>query len=279
MRNRIVLLLMALLVIGLPLLAAETTVQRGIDVFTTPGNGTTFVDFGQNPLPAGFFCKSSAAFTERVALKGLPLATGTPGQLWGADTVVELLDDAVFDRYGVASTRIQFRALSMVSVAPIKTACGAFHVYVSLAGPQRTTAMTIYRTEKNGGNFVAPLAISARLTFISVKPTRNKQARVLEVTKSFTFPAIPVPWRFQDNVKARSIGPVVVDTDGDLIPDTQLPGRSSFVGGPLTKHSSVNKIGTLCPDPCTGMVCHDGGGEMHCYYATQPPDCLAMECP
>ena len=75
MRNRIVLLiLMALLAVGLPLLAAETTIQRGIDVFTTRGDGTTYFDFGQNPLPAGFFCKSSAALTERVALKGLPLA-------------------------------------------------------------------------------------------------------------------------------------------------------------------------------------------------------------
>ena len=65
MRKRIVLLmLVASIMAGLPLLAAETTIQRGIDVFTTRGDGSTYIDFGQNPLPAGFFCKSSAAFTD-----------------------------------------------------------------------------------------------------------------------------------------------------------------------------------------------------------------------
>jgi len=32
-----------------------------------------------------------------VTFKGLPLTTGAPGQLWGSDTVIERLDDAVFD--------------------------------------------------------------------------------------------------------------------------------------------------------------------------------------
>jgi hypothetical protein len=265
--------------IGLPLFAAETTIQRGIDVFTTLGNGTTYIDFSENPIPAGFFCKRSAVFTERVALKGLPLATGTPGQLWGADTVVERLDDATFDRYGVATTRIQLRAVSLVSIAPVKTACGAFHVYVSLAGPQRTTTMQIYRMEKDGGNFFAPLAVNARLTFIAVKPSRDKAARSLELAKSFTFPASPVAWSFQDNAKARSIGPVVVDTDGDMIPDMQLPGRSNFMAGRLATHSTNKLYYADCPDPCAGPTCHDANGEMHCVYPTWPPNCPITYCP
>lgn len=278
MRKRIVLLmLVASIMAGLPLLAAETTIQRGIDVFTTPANGTTFFDFSQNPLPAGFFCKSSPAFTERVALKGLPLATGTPGQLWGADTIIERLDDASFDQDGVAATRIQFRALSLVSVAPIKTSCGAFHAYVSLDGPQRTTTMRIYRTEKAGGNFVAPLAVNARITFIPVKPPRNKGARALEVTKSFTFPASPLPWSFQ-GATAKSIGSVIVDTNGDLIPDMQLPGRSNFMAGRSAKHASANKYYANC-DPCAEPTCHMYNDEEHCSYPTQSPDCQLMLCP
>ena len=138
------------------------------------GDGKTFYDFAQNPIPAGFFCKGSKAFTGRVAFKGLPLATETPGQLWGADTVIERLDDAVFDAKGIAMTRIQFRALSLVSIAPIKTACGAFHVYVSLGGQQRVTTMNILRTQEGGGNFVAPLAVDVRMTFIPVKPARQR---------------------------------------------------------------------------------------------------------
>jgi hypothetical protein len=55
-----------------------------------------------------------------------------------------------------------------------------FHVYVSLGGPQRVTAMSIHRTQEGGGSFVAPLAVNARLTFVSVKPPRNQGARKLE---------------------------------------------------------------------------------------------------
>jgi hypothetical protein len=58
---------------------------------------------------------------------------------------------------GRASTRVRFRALSLVSSRPIRTACGAFHAYVSLDGRQSATAMQIYRTHERGGEFVAPL--------------------------------------------------------------------------------------------------------------------------
>jgi hypothetical protein len=86
-------------------------------------------------------------------LRGLPLTTGAPGQIGSTDTIVERLDDAVFDAKGTAVTRIQFRALSLVSAAPIKTTCGAFLAYVSLAGQQRVTRMTIYRKKEAGGTF------------------------------------------------------------------------------------------------------------------------------
>lgn len=268
------------LLLGLSPLAADSTIQRGIDTFTTTANGTTYFDFAENPLPAGFFCASSKAFTDRVTLKGLPLATGAPGQIWGADTVIERLDDAEFDANGTAVTRIRFRALSMVSIAPIKTACGSFHVYVSLAGDQRATKMTINRTEEGGGNFVAPLAVTARITFIPVKPARTKSTRTLEVTKSFTFPASPLPWSFQAAPKAKRIGPAVVDTNGDQIPDALLPGASNFLAGRSPERSSTNKIiYQQCPDPCAGPTCHFIDGEQHCNYPVNPPGCEITYCP
>ncbi|HEY9422813.1 MAG TPA: hypothetical protein VIW92_15480, partial [Thermoanaerobaculia bacterium] len=199
MRNRIILaVLVSSLLLGLSPLSADPVIQRGIDVFTTVGDGKTFYDFSYSPIPAGFFCKGSKAFTGRVAFKGLPLATANPGQLWGADTVIERLDNAVFDDKGVAVTRLQFRALSLVSTAPVKTACGAFHVYVALDGKQRVTTMNILRTQEGGGNFVAPLAVDTRMTFIPVKPARNKGARKLELKGSITFPASPIPWSFRE---------------------------------------------------------------------------------
>jgi hypothetical protein len=275
-RNRIVLtVLMASLLLGLPLLAADSTIQRGIDVFTTTSNGTTYYDFAQNPIPSGFFCAKSAAFTDRVALKGLPLTTGAPGQIWGADTVIERLDDATFDANGTAVTRIRFRALSLVSITPVKTACGAFHVYVSLAGKQRATTMTIYRTQEGGGNFVAPLAVNTRITFIPVKPSRNKSTRTLVLTGSFTFPATPLPWSFQVGAKTKRIDSAVVDTNGDLTPDTLLPGASNFVPG---RSPQTNKSIDREECPCWEETCHAYTDKQHCTYPTLPPGCMMMLC-
>jgi hypothetical protein len=258
------------LLLGLSPLFADPVIQRGIDVFTTAGDGRTFYDFSYNPIPAGFFCKGSKAFTGRVAFKGLPLTTGTPGQLWGADTVVERLDDAVFGDTGIAETRIQFRALSLVSMAPVQTACGAFHVYISLSGKQRVTTMSILRTQEGGGTFAAPLAVDVRMTFIPVKPARNKEARKLELTESFTFPASPLPWSLAAGAMTKRIGPVVVDTDGDLIPDALLPGTTSFSPGQSPGRSKIGGGSCSC---CPGELCHADSGQEHC---TSVPMCPGM---
>jgi hypothetical protein len=249
------------LLLGLSPLAADSVIQRGIDVFTTPADGKTYYDFSQSPIPAGFFCRNSKAFTGRVAFKGLPLATKAPGQLLGGDTIIERLDDAAFNAKGTAVTRIQFRALSLVSIAPIQTSCGAFHVYVSLGGPQRVTAMSIHRTQENGGSFVAPLAVNARLTFIPVKAPRNKGAQKLELTGKFTFPPRSMPWSLATSA-IKGIGPAVVDTNGDLRPDALLPGTSNFAPGRLPKRTSdklQDPYGSCCQE------CHEADGEQHCY--------------
>lgn len=273
MRSRRVLVTLGCsLLLGLSPLAADPVVQRGTDIFTTMGGGKTFYDFTENPIPAGFFCKSSKAFTGRVAFKGLPLATETPGQLGSSDTIIERLDDAVFDAKGVARTRIQFRALSLVSIAPIKTACGSFHVYVSLAGKQRVTSMKILRTQEGGGTFAAPLAVNARMQFIPVKPAEQKAARKLELMGSFTFPANPVPWSFAKGEMAKRFSDAVVDTNGDLAPDTLVAGNSNFLPG-WSPEQLMNKA---C---CREYVCHaESSGKEHCYWAPPPPECDNLPC-
>jgi hypothetical protein len=270
MRSRGVLLALAVLLLaGVSYSDTDPVIQRGIDTFTTTSNGTTFFDFAKSPIPAGFFCKGSPTFTGRVAFRGLPLETGVPGQLRNADTVIERLDDAAFDKNGVAVTRIQFKALSMVSAAPIRTGCGSFHVYVKLDGPQRVTTMKIYRTEQDGGHFVAPLSVNVRLTFIPVKKARN--TRKLELTNSFTFPAEPLPWSLTAGARTKKVGAAIVDTNGDLIPDARLSGTSNFwpgwePGGGITKWGSC----TVCEppschiDPSTGKE-HCTGGYTACY--------------
>jgi hypothetical protein len=253
--------LVSSLLFGFSSLSADSVIRRGIDVFSTAGNGSTFYDFSYNPIPADFFCKGSKAFTRRVAFKGLPLTTEPPGQLRSADTVVERLDDVVFNNRGVGVTRIKFRALSLVSVSPIKTTCGAFHVYVSLVPQQRVTTMTIFRTQENGGEFVGPLAVDVRMTFIPVKPER-KSARKLEITDRVIFPAKSLPWSLVASATSQRTRPVTVDTDGDLIPDAPLPGPSSFLAGQLSCNC------------CPPEQCHANEGHQHCFY---PPPC-GMSC-
>ena len=271
MKARSILTAVVLFLIGLSPLAADSIIQRGTDVFTTVG-GKTFYDFADSPIPAGFFCARSKAFSGRVAFKGLPLATEASGQLWNGDTVIERLDDAVFNARGVAMTRIQFRALSLVSITPIKTDCGAFHVYVSLAGPQRVTTMSIRRTEAGGGTFAAPLAVDARMTFIPVRARRDKAARKLQLAGSFTFPANPVPWSFARGAMVNRFDAAVVDTNGDQTPDTLLPGTSNFLPG-WTPGSSMNKA---C---CREYVCHaESSGKEHCYWQPPPPECWNVPC-
>jgi hypothetical protein len=261
-RNKVIGLaaLAVVLLIGLSPLAADPVIHRGVDVFTTTASGDTFYDFGNNPIPAGFFCKRSAAFTGRIALRGVPLATEVPGQLHGADTVIERLDDAAFDDSGVAVTRLRFKALSLASIAPIKTACGSFHVYVSLAAKQRTTSMRINRTSEQGGNFVAPLAVDARMSFVPTRP-RAASAPKLELEGSFTFPAKALPWMHEPGWHVKRLSSAVVDTNGDLTPDTRIFGTANFAPG-----WSPNIIVPKSCFMCEPASCHtvNEEGEQHC---------------
>ena len=266
MRNRRILVLLVFsILLGLSPLSADPAIRRGIDIFTTHPAAGSHYNFAKTPIPAGFFCKGSTAFTGRVALKGLPLTTKISGQLGDADTVIERLDDAAFDAQGVAKTRIQFRALSLVSVAPIKTSCGAFHAYISLDGKQRVTTMRIHRTKEGGGTFVAPLAVNVRMTFIPMKSTKSKSARKLELTGTINFPGNPLPWSFRDTGWMKSLNSVVVDTNGDLTPDAQLPGTSNFLPG-MAPDRVITGAATWCT--CENRVCHYDNYEQHCYWAT-----------
>src|SRR4029079_13519646 len=127
MRKLSVVSIIALLALAaLPAAAADRVIYNGVDLWNTPGGGTTFANFARNPIPAGFFCEKSEPFSGRIVFRGVPVATGTPGALGKTDTIVQRLDDAVFNKNGVAGTRVQVRAMTFESVAPVATACGPF---------------------------------------------------------------------------------------------------------------------------------------------------------
>lgn len=214
-----------LLVVAAPL-QADDVVYSGIDVWTTSPFGTSALDFSNDPLPADFFCSGSELFDGVVPLIGSPLVTEPQGALGPIDTIVHRLDDAVFDESGVARTRIQFQALSMVSMQPLRTRCGAFDVRVVLDGEQPVTEMEIRREQAEGGTFSAPLELRARLLFT---PVGQPQARPLEFFQEVALePAPGSQWSFREPELRKVEGFIVADTDGDLEPDRFLPGASNF---------------------------------------------------
>lgn len=248
-----------LLLIALPMFAADQVIQSGIDPWHTPRNGTTFFDFAKDPIPAGFFCFNSKPFTGRIIFKGVPIATREPGALGKTDTIVQRLDDAVFDENGVANTRIQMRALHLVSVEPIRTACGAYKAEVRLNGEQPVTNMRIVRTHENGGWFYAPVAINGKLVFT---PVRGGGREILELTSNVRFPAEPAIAWFDNPApdRVRWTGFVQVDTDNDRVPDTFLPGTTSnFSAGASSRPGRGKGAETQMP-----VNCHLYEGKMHC---------------
>lgn len=189
----------------------------------------------EDPIPAGFFCFKSAPFNKLVIFQGVPVATAEPGALGRTDTIIQRLDDAVFDKNGVANTRIQVRVLHFVSVEPIKTACGAYNVEVHLNGEQPIANMRIVRENDHGGRFFAAIAVNGKVVF---KPVGGGSGELLEIVRNVRFPANQgITW--SDRVAKQGVrwnGFVQVDTDNDRVPDTFLPGTSTgFAAGASSK--------------------------------------------
>jgi len=263
MRNRLFGVLALLLLLALPTFAADRVVQSGIDLWRTPGDGTTYIDFAKNPIPAGFFCFNSTPFTGRLIFRGIPVATGQKGVLGKTDTIVHRLDDATFNKRGVAMTRIQVRVLHFQSVKPIQTSCGAFNVEVRLNGEQPVTRMRIVRENEKGGRFFAPIAVNGKLVFT---PVGRAATEILEINRNVRFPAHQgIAWADDFGKKAiQRSGFVLVDTDNDRLPDTYLPGTSpSFAAG--LSSGPQDKGGNI-------LICHYDEGESHCPAITWIPE-------
>ncbi|HEX3128163.1 MAG TPA: hypothetical protein VH394_12610 [Thermoanaerobaculia bacterium] len=242
-------------------LADPGTVRKGIDAWSTvPGQSHT--SFADNPIPAGFFCDQSKPFTGSIALKGVPLATRPAKAMGPVDTVVSRLDDAVFNDQGVATTRIRLTALSLASVKPIQTECGAYDVKVSLTGEQPTTTMRIVRTEEYGGRYEAPLALNVRVVFTPVQGNRNREVSL--VHRIDLGPGTSSVWTYA--AKPRYDGPMWIDSNGDGKPDLQVRGDSNFLAGvtPIptarlaswTAKASASTVPTCPPGTCLYQSCH-----------------------
>jgi hypothetical protein len=224
-----------------------------------PGGRHHFQDFANSPLPAGFFCMRSEPFTGRVVFRGAPIAIDEPGALGQTDTIIERLDDATFNRKGVAVTRLQARGLNLVSVAPIQTGCGAYNVRATLSGEQPITRMKIFRENEGGGRYHAPLSLNVKLTFTPVAG-----GKTVELVRPVRFSTSINTWSFQPEAKRLQRARYLrVDTDGDGRPDSYVPGTSNFTPGGKRDKGSRETDMALMP----GFTeCHDADdtGHLHC---------------
>jgi hypothetical protein len=239
--------------LAMPALAADRSITNGIDLWQTRGDGTTFADFSKESIPAGFFCNRSEPFTGKIVFRGVPIATGQPGVLGATDTIVQRLDNSTFNKRGVATTRIQVRAMQFQSVAPVKTACGLFNAYVKLDGEQPVTMMRIVRDNQKGGRFFAPISVNIKMTF---EPVGRVTTEALELRKSLRFPpATGSVWSANPGARLAALNSFVkVDTDGNGAPDTFLPGTSNFAVG-ISRLQKYYDPGTGCHIEDEGQHC------------------------
>lgn len=220
---------LALVLAVAPASALDQVIDSGLDLWITRSSAT-FVGFDSDPLPADFFCSGSQPFAGKIGFQGVPVATQPAGALGRSDTILQRLDDAVFDENGIAVTRLQIRALQFEATEVFRNECGAFQVRVGLNGEQPITEMRIVRESPNGGRFEAEVAVNAKIVFTPV----DHAGPALEVGREIRFPPRRNSyWAHRAGGDAVQFeGFVVVDTDADGQPDTFLPGTSrNFAAG------------------------------------------------
>lgn len=220
-RSRFGLVVLALL-LTLPA-AGLDRIPPGFDLWVTPADGTSYTDFAAHPIPAGFFCPGSAAFTAKVVMRGRPMSK----ELGAIDTVVERLDEGVFDAKGHATVRLRLKAIQLESLKPIQTSCGEFQLRAHLDGEQPITSMVVTKTSAEAGFLRSSLALNLRLEFV---PVRGKGA-VLSLRQSVSFSSsAPIPWVNVPYAKYTT-NAAWVDTTGDGKADAQIPLGGTFQVG------------------------------------------------
>jgi hypothetical protein len=257
-----------LVMAAVPAIAGQNSLDRvpaGLDYWQTLAFGATAYSFEKEPLPAGFFCEGSPAFKGVVQFEGVPLRTEPAGILGTTDTVIERLDEAVFNARGIAKARLRARALHIQSSSPIKTVCGDFKVTATLTDDQPVTSITFRRQNKYGGTFDADLRLRVRIGFENLQ-----NAKAFSVVRDLYLPTVgDAPFACGKAAQIACATPV-----------EPSPGTSSITlvadGRPLSDNPLLDKAAaTTC---VTGCQCNGHGQCMptYCWHdpcATAPYDC------
>jgi hypothetical protein len=152
------------LVIGLFVTSKSTAafnqfpVAAGPDEFETPGDGSTFHDFGGSPIPAGFFGTGSLAYAKLVPLQGVPL-----GPESNVDTVIERASavSAPGGSTGITMTALSLKATTPITVTYQNNSTETWDMFVGLSIFKTSGgSMTI-----NATTFDSTLKVWPRFTF------------------------------------------------------------------------------------------------------------------
>ena len=243
---------------------AIDSVPAGFDFWQTLGSGATQYSFQNDPLPAGFFCRGSKAFTGTISFEGVPLASDPPGILGTTDTILERLDEAVFNQDGLAQSRVVIRALQLRGIDQVTTSCGAWTAAAGLAGDQPVSHMTFRRTSKLGGEFDADLRIKVNVVFTNVRSGETRQITRLVHLPTSTATAFTCQAR-----------PTTVNTVSPA--RVHLVDQSTAIGvspAPSPTPIDIDVNGCIVGRQCE-TVDHNGNGRLDCMYVYSWHDPLA----
>lgn len=209
----------------------QLVIPEGIDIFTTPDDGQTYV--AGLFIPAGYFCEASPAMEVDIPLKGTPIATSPPDVLGTTDTVVHRTEDAAFSGGGdVATVSIEVVGLSLVGAAPFEVdACGQSYtvrVVPDSSQPEGSWMEISLNQAGDGGTFDSALEVAGRVAFEGDKgPVGEPLSDTVFLTTE--------DGAWADEVGGNGVDhpdPVQIDRDGSGSPNgAELPGTSGFHAG------------------------------------------------
>jgi hypothetical protein len=252
----------------------EDGVPPGLDLWHTAGDGNTFYSMKDSPIPAGFFCEDSEAFSGSLDFDGVPIKTEPEGALGKIDTIIERLDFAPYDQNGLAYTRLVARALNLKSRAPIENECGTWDVFVTLAKTQPVTEGNFIRDEFDKGRFSLDLVLNFRMVF-TLRGQEEIQRELVRTIHFSKFLEIP----YTVHVRTETVSPnkwapnneITFDSNGDGKPDMTYPSMDAQTYETFAtlgdRPLQADKIAPTLQILPTGAYCHVYENDhMHCVY-------------
>lgn len=261
--TRTALAALALAVVFAPVAMAET-LDAGSDVWKTDANGS-FVSFVNDPIPPGFFCDGSPAFSGTIEMTGKPLATSPSNALRGADTIIVRPQPATFDANGVAQVDGFVAALSLKGKSQLTVDCTGgpitFNILAYADDPTVPTELEVVKTANLGGTFSGTVRVPAVVRFTDA----NDASYSVELENDIDF-QVPstAEWTNEPGGDGWSSPAATVDTDADGVPDTPIPAASNFFPG----HSPHPQPGCSTP-PCVVIIPHVV--PQHAHIVVPPP--------